>query len=244
MWQFFYKLASPKTFYQISGKVLPWATILMLVFFCIGLMGALFLAPADYQQGDSFRIIYIHVPSAILSMGIYVFMAVTAAIGLIWRFKLSDIIINASAPIGASLTFLALITGSLWGKPMWGTWWIWDARLTSELILLFLYFGYMATRSAIPNKDTAARASSILLIVGVVNIPVIHYSVFWWNTLHQGATILRFGKPAIHSSMLWPLLVMIAAFICYFITVMLHRARCELLTRESDSDWVRTIDGH
>ena len=198
-------------------------------------------APPDYQQGDSFRIIYLHVPSAWMSMFIYVVMAVTGGIGLIWRMKLADVMAAAAAPVGASFTFLALATGSLWGKPMWGTWWVWDARLTSELILLFLYLGIMGLQSAIPDRRNASRAAALLALVGVVNIPIIHFSVEWWNTLHQGATVSKFDKPSIHISMLIPLLVMAVAFKLFFATVVLMRARCELLERERNSAWVREL---
>jgi heme exporter protein C len=199
------------------------------------------LAPADYQQGDSFRIMYIHVPSAWMSLFIYVVMAAAGAIGLIWRIKLAEVVAISSAPIGASFTFLALITGSIWGKPMWGTWWVWDARLTSELILLFLYLGIIALHNAIEDKRTAARATAILALVGVVNIPIIHYSVEWWNTLHQGPTVTKFDAPSIHPSMLIPLLLMALAFKLYYLAVVLMRARVEVLERERNSVWVREL---
>lgn len=227
-----YQLASPPLFYKLSGKALPWITGLALLLSAVGLVWGLAFAPADYQQGDSFRIIYIHVPAAAFSMGAYVAMAVTGAIGLIWRIKLAALVSKNCAPIGAAFTFLALATGSLWGKPMWGTWWIWDARLTSELILLFLYLGYMALQEAIEDRETASKAAAVLALVGVVNIPIIHYSVEWWYTLHQGATIFKFDKPAIASEMLWPLLIMLAAFLALFISNVLMRTRNDVLAQQ------------
>ena len=204
MWSWIHKFASPKIFYTFAGRSLPWLSVLCLFLLSYGIVAGLILAPADYQQGEAFRIIYVHVPSAFLSMMIYMLMAVNAAISTIWRIKLADIIVRTSASIGAWFTFLALVTGSLWGKPMWGTWWIWDARLTSELILLFLYLGVIALQSAIRDRQAAAKAGNLLVLVGVVNIPIIHYSVYWWNTLHQGATLSKFAKPSIDPSMLYP----------------------------------------
>ena len=194
---------------------------------------------ADYQQGDSYRIIYIHVPSAWMSLFIYVVMAIAGAIGLVWRIKLAEIVAISSAPIGASFTFIALVTGSLWGKPMWGTWWVWDARLTSELILLFLYLGVIGLYGAIDDKRVASKAVAILALVGVVNIPIIHYSVEWWNTLHQGPTVTKMDKPSIHVSMLIPLLLMALSFNVYYLIALIQRARVELLQRERNSQWVK-----
>jgi heme exporter protein C len=207
----------------------------------VGLYYSLWVAPPDYQQGESYRIMFIHVPAAWMSMFVYMVMAISGGIGLIWRIKLAEVIAASSAPLGASFTFLALVTGSLWGKPMWGTWWVWDARLTSELILLFLYLGVMALNSAIDDKRTAARASAVLALVGVVNIPIIHYSVEWWNTLHQGPTVTKFDAPSIHISMLIPLLLMAIAFKLYYLTVVLMRARCEVLERERNTGWVQEL---
>ncbi len=241
MWLFFHKLASPKHFYRISGSLIPWMWVLTLALFLAGLYLGLFVAPADYQQGESYRIMFVHVPSAWMSMFVYVFMAVLSGIHLIWNIKLADVMVRSSATLGASFTALALATGSLWGKPMWGAWWVWDARLTSELILLFLYLGYMSLVSAIEDNRTAARAGGILILVGVVNIPIIHYSVEWWNTLHQGPTVTKFDKPSIHPSMLWPLLLMALAFQCYYFTAVLMRARQTLLEREKRSAWVREL---
>jgi len=240
---FFHKMASPPWFYRVSGKMIPWfggAFALLLIW---GLYAGLYLAPADYQQGDSFRIIYVHVPAAWMSLFIYVAMAVCGIISLVWRIKLAEVVLISSAPIGAAFTFLALATGSLWGKPMWGTWWVWDGRLTSELILLFLYLGVIALHNAIEDRQTAAKAVAILAIVGVVNVPIIHYSVEWWATLHQGPTITKLDRPSIHIDMLIPLLVMAVAFKLYYVTALLMRARVELLERERNSKWVKEMVG-
>lgn len=241
MWAWFHKFGSPRYFYGFAGRLLPWLAVPCAILFAVGLYLGLVVAPSDYEQGESYRIIYVHVPSAWMSMFVYVFMAVLAAVGLIWRVKLAESMATASAPIGASFTFLALVTGSIWGKPMWGTWWVWDARLTSELILLFLYFGFMALQSAISDRQTAWRAASILLLVGVVNIPIIHYSVEWWYTLHQPATITKFDKPSIHVSMLIPLLVMAVAFQLFYFSVLMSRVRAEILHRERRTQWVREL---
>lgn len=234
-------MASPPHFYNLTGRWIPWLSWIFLILVVIGLYGGLVLAPADYQQGDSFRIIYIHVPSAWMSLFIYVVMAVAGGIGLVWRIKLAEIVAISSASVGAGFTFIALVTGSLWGKPMWGTWWVWDARLTSELILLFLYLGVIGLYGAIDDKRTASRAVAILALVGVVNIPIIHYSVEWWNTLHQGPTVSKLDKPSIHISMLWPMLVMAVAFKIYYAIAMLQRARTELVFRERNSQWVKSL---
>jgi heme exporter protein C len=214
---------------------------MFLVLLVAGLYGGLVLAPPDYQQGESYRIIFVHVPAAWMSLFIYVAMAVCGAIIIIWRMKLAEIVLISSAPIGASFTFLALVTGSLWGKPMWGTYWVWDARLTSELILLFLYLGVIGLHNAIDDKRTAARAVAILALVGVVNIPIIHYSVEWWHSLHQGATVTKFDKPSIHWSMLLPLLLMALAFQVYYVLALFHRCRAEILRRERNSKWIEEL---
>lgn len=241
MWTFFHKLGSPPYFYVIAGKLVPWLGWICAGLLVAGLYGGLVLAPPDYQQGESYRIIFIHVPSAWMSLFIYVVMAVSGAVGLIWRIKVAEAVAAASAPVGAWFTFLALITGSLWGKPMWGTYWVWDARLTSELILLFLYLGVIGLHSAIEDRRTASRATAVLSLVGLVNIPIIHYSVEWWNTLHQGATITKFGAPSIHLSMLVPLLIMALGFKLYYFMVLLMRSRTEVLERERGSAWVREV---
>lgn len=234
----FQKLASAKHFYPFTGKLIPWLAGITLLLLVYGVYLGLFVAPPDYQQGESVRIMFIHVPSAWMSMFIYAMMAGAAAIGLVWKIKLADTFVSACAPIGASFTFLALLTGSLWGKPMWGTWWVWDARLTSELILLFLYIGFMALQSAIDEPRRAARAGAVLVLIGVINLPVIHYSVEWWNTLHQPASVARMDGPRIHSSILVPLLVMAAAFKFYFFTVVLIRMRAVILDVERNSQWL------
>jgi heme exporter protein C len=241
MWNFLHKFSSPKYFYSLSGHLIPWFGWFCLAFMMAGLYYGLFVAPPDYQQGQSYRIMFVHVPAAWMSMFVYMVMAIAGGIGLVWRIKLAEVIAASSAPIGASFTFLALVTGALWGKPMWGAWWVWDARLTSELILLFLYLGVIALNSAIEDKRTAARASAVLALVGVVNIPIIHYSVEWWNTLHQGPTVTKFDAPSIHISMLIPLLLMAVAFKLYYALVVLMRARCEVLERERNSSWVQEL---
>jgi heme exporter protein C len=241
MFLWFHKLGSPPHFYRIAGKWIPWLTWITVALLLAGLYGGLIAAPPDYQQGESYRIIFVHVPSAWMSLFIYVVMAVCGAIIIIWRMKLAEVVLISSAPIGASFTFLALVTGSLWGKPMWGTYWVWDARLTSELILLFLYLGIIGLHNAIDDKRTAARAVAILALVGVVNIPIIHYSVEWWHSLHQGATVTKFDKPSIHWSMLLPLLLMALAFQVYYVLALFHRCRAELLRRERNSKWIEEL---
>jgi heme exporter protein C len=239
-WTWLHKLASPPHAYRIAGRLAPWFGWPAGVCIVVGLCGGLVLAPADYLQGDSFRIVYVHAPSAWLSMLVYGTMAVAAAIGLVWRIKLAHAVAASAAPIGASFTALALATGAIWGKPTWGTWWVWDARLTSELLLLFLYAGVMALRASIDDRDRADRASALLAIVGVVNLPIIHYSVYWWNTLHQPPTLTRIGKPTMAAEMLWPLLAMLLGFTLYFGAVLLVRLRAEILRRERDASWLRT----
>lgn len=241
MWRFFHQFGSPKYFYNFAGKAIPWLTVITIVLFAYGLFGGLYLAPPDYQQGDAFRIIYVHVPSAFMSLGVYTFMTVAAIIAFIWKMKLADVAVKVAAPLGAWFTFLALFTGSVWGKPMWGTYWVWDARLTSELILLFIYFGIIALYSAIPEKSKAERAIRVLVIVGFINIPIIHYSVYWWNTLHQGDTISFDGKSLMAPSMLHPLFAMIFAFGFYFAIVFFKRMRNEIIKRERKTSWVKEI---
>ncbi len=241
VWQWFHRMASLAYYFNLAGKLLPWCITLTVIFLVLGLIGGLHYAPPDYQQGDVFRIIYVHVPSAWLSMFIYMVIAINSAIFLVWHIKLSDIVARSSAIIGASFTFLALVTGSIWGKPMWGTWWIWDARLTSELLLFFLYLGYIGLRSAIDDRRVAGRASSILALVGAINIPIIHYSVTWWNTLHQSASISKLGIPSIHISMLVPLLCMAMAFNLFYLWTLLINSRREILEQEKHSQWVKEL---
>jgi heme exporter protein C len=239
MWTWFYRLASPPFVYRVAAAFTPWLLALAAVAIGYGLIDGLAFAPRDYQQGDAFRIIYVHAPSAWLSLFAYVTMAVAGAIGLIWRIKIGHAVAAASAPIGASFTLSALVTGSLWGRPMWGTFWAWDPRLTSELILLFLYVGVMSLRTAFEDPGRGDRAAALLAIVGVVNVPIIHYSVVWWNSLHQGATVAKIGKPAMALSMLWPLLSMFLGFMLFYAAVLCIRLRAEVLRRERQAVWVR-----
>ncbi len=242
MWKFLHKLASPPHFYGLAAKMIPWFYVSGLLLITYGTIAGLFYAPTDYQQGDAFRIIYVHVPAAYLSMMAYSIMAVSAGIGLIWRMKLAHAVAAAAAPLGAWFTFLALATGSIWGRPMWGTWWEWgDPRLTSELIMLFLYFGYMSLRAAIDETSKADKASAVLILVGAVNVPIIHFSVEWWSSLHQGPTLVREGGPAIDTAMLYPLLAMILGFTLFFGALLLARVRTEVLHRERRSRWVRNL---
>ena len=237
----FHKLGAPRYFYLLARRITPWLAVLTVALFAAGLWQGLFVAPPDYQQGESYRIMFVHVPSAWMSMFTWVFMAAAAVVVLVWRIKVPESLMRAAAPLGATFTFLALVTGSLWGKPMWGTFWQWDGRLTSELILLFLYLGFMALQSAIEDRRAAARAGAILALVGLVNIPIIHYSVEWWNTLHQGPTVTKFDQPSITWSMGLPLLLMALAFKSYFFTVLLVRTRCDILESEAETAWVNEL---
>ena len=238
MWNWFHKLASPPHFYRIASALEPWLYGAALLLLAIGIYGGLFLAPPDYLQGEGFRIIYVHVPAAFLSMFAYVLMAAASGIGLIWRMKLAFCVAAAAAPVGAAFTFLALVTGAIWGQPMWGTWWEWDPRLTSELILLFLFLGYIFLRQALRDSRQADRASAILALVGVINIPIIHYSVEWWTSIHQGPSLAKMDTPSIAGDMLWPLLVMIAAYQLLFFAILLTGTRSQVLEREKTARWV------
>ena len=240
-WTWFHRLASPPYLYRLAGRLAPWFGWAAALGFAAGLYGGLWASPPDYQQGDGFRIIYIHVPSAYLSMMCYALMAVASFVGLVWRMKLAHAVAAAAAPLGASFTFLALVTGSLWGKPMWGTWWQWDGRLTSELVLLFLYFGFMALTRAYEDRRSGDKAGAVLALVGVVNLPIIHYSVLWWTTLHQPATLFVGARSDIATSMLVPLLIMIGAFTCFFAACLLKRIQLEILEREGDAGWIRDM---
>jgi heme exporter protein C len=235
------RFLSPKLFYRTSTLLLPWVISACVILLSYGLIAGLFIAPADYQQGDGFRIIYVHVPSAFAAMAIYLAMAISAVITLVWRVKIAAIAMSCSAQIGVWFTFLALVTGSIWGKPMWGTWWIWDARLTSMLILFFLYLGFLALQSVISDANNRDRASAIIAIVGVINLPIIHYSVIWWNTLHQGPTLSKFAVPSIAPAMLYPLLAMIAAFLLFYISMLFLRMRNQILIRDRKTQWVREM---
>lgn len=238
-WAWFHRFGSPPWVYGFARTWAPWFGGIAALGMLVGLYGGLILAPDDYQQKDAFRIVYVHAPSATLSLMIYTTMAVAAAVGLIWRIKVAHAAAAACAPIGAWFTVATLGTGMLWGKPMWGTYWAWDPRLTSELVLLFLYFGYMGLRAAIEDPQKADKASAVLAIVGVVNVPINRFSVNWWNSLHQPATTKLLGEPDMDGSMVWPLLVMLVAFTLCFAALMLVRLRAELLRRERNASWVR-----
>ncbi|MFW2532888.1 MULTISPECIES: heme ABC transporter permease CcmC [unclassified Legionella] len=241
MWKFLYQLASPKAFYELTRSWLRCLGAGALLFLLLGMIWGLVFAPPDYQQGDAFRIIYVHVPTAFLSMAIYGWMGFLAVLLLVWRIKMAGLMLGIAAQTGAIMAFLALVTGSIWGKPMWGTWWIWDARLTSELILLLLYLAILATGTAFQNKEQGDKIVAILTLVGLVDLPIIHYSVYWWNTLHQGATLSVFAKPKIASTMLYPLLLTLAGFSFYCLWVMLHKARNEVVLRERRQQWVKNL---
>ena len=233
-----FRYASPQTFYPLAGKLIPWFWTLAAIFGVLGLTIGFLLAPTDAQQGEGYRIIFLHVPASWMSMFIYLVMAFWAAIGLAFNTRLSGMMAQALAPTGALMAFLSLWTGALWGKPMWGAWWVWDARLTSELILLFLYIGYMALTAAIDDARRADKAGGLLLLVGVVNIPIIYFSVKWWNTLHQGSSV-NLTKSSMAETMLWGMLLMAMCFWMYSIAIALMRVRTIMLERERHTDWVR-----
>lgn len=239
--RWFYQLASPKYFYEMTSSWVSWMSYITLLLFIVGLGWGLFFAPTDMQQGDAFRIIYVHVPAAFMSLGVYVFMAVNAFIYAVWRIKVADILVESSASLGAWFTGITLLTGMLWGKPMWGAWWLWDPRLTFELILLFFYFGYIALRSAVGQSERAAKISGLWIMIGVINVPIVHYSVEWWNSIHQGSSINLLGETTIHASMYYPLLLMLAAFGFYFFTVLLIKARALCLIREKQNAWTKGL---
>lgn len=236
-----YHYASPATFYPLAGRLVPWFAAASVLFGLAGLWLGLLVAPTDFQQGEGYRIIFIHVPASWMSMFIYLVMAFWAAIGLAFNTRLSGMMASALAPTGALMAFLSLWTGALWGKPMWGAWWVWDARLTSELILLFLYIGFIALRSAIDDPRRADKAGGILLLVGVVNVPIIYFSVKWWNTLHQGASVSLAKSPSMASTMLWGMLLMALCFWMYAIAVAFSRVRTIILERERHTDWVKAL---
>lgn len=238
MWKWLHPYAKAEATYRLVGKLSPWFFVPGIVGLIVGTLWGLLYAPADYQQGDAFRIIYIHVPAAILSMGFYSGMAICAFIGLVWQIRTCYMAVASIAPVGACLTFIALWTGAAWGKPMWGTWWVWDARLTSELILLFLYFGVLALYVSFEDKLQGGKAASVMALVGVVNLPIIHYSVEWWNTLHQGATISKFEKPSMAPDMLWPLLINLLALALLCAGLVCIRLQNEIFLREIRRPWV------
>ncbi|NBI40415.1 heme ABC transporter permease [[Haemophilus] felis] len=241
MWKWLHPYAKSETQYYLCAKFLPPTAFLSVVLLSVGLVWGLAYAPADYQQGNSFRIMYIHVPTAIWSMGIYASMAMAAFVALVWQLRQAHWAMIAMAPIGTVFTLITLVTGAIWGKPMWGTWWVWDARLTSELILLFLYLGVIALYSAFNHPQVGAKAAGILCLVGVVNLPIIHFSVEWWNTLHQGASITKFQKPSIATPMLIPLILCIFGFLFLYVFLTLIRYRNQLLKEESQRPWVRAL---
>jgi heme exporter protein C len=224
----FHRFANPARFSRIATRILPWSAATTIAMFIIGIYYALFASPADFQQGETVRIMYVHVPSAWISMACYTFIAVMSAIALIWKHPLADIAARSAAPLGVGFTLIVLITGSLWGKTTWGTWWVWDARLTSVLVLFFLYLGHIALTNAFDNPQRGARAAAVLALVGFVNIPIIKFSVDWWNTLHQPASVTRLDAPAIDPAILTPLLLMALAFTLYFFTMLLIRMRADL----------------
>jgi heme exporter protein C len=223
------RFANPGRFMRLSGRFMPWCAAGAAVSLVLGLYLALFVAPPDYQQGEAVRIMFVHVPAAWMASVVYAFVALASAVALIWRHPLADIAAQAAAPLGAAFTLLCLVTGSLWGEPMWGTWWVWDARLTSVLVLFFLYVGYIALVNGFDDATRGARAGAVLALVGVVNLPIIKFSVDWWNTLHQPASVLRMGGPTIDTSMLVPLLVMAVAFMLYFAALLMLRMRTAII---------------
>ena len=232
-----HRFANPARFMRLSQAVLPWLAAVTAVLLAAGLVLSLVVAPPDYQQGESVRIMFIHVPSAWMAMCAYTSLALASAAALIWRHPLAEIAAEETAPLGAVFTGLCLVSGSLWGQPMWGTWWAWDARMTSVLVLFFLYLGYMALLNAFDDPTRGRRAAAILALVGFVNVPIIKFSVEWWNTLHQPASVLRMGGPTIDPSILWPLLVMAIAFTLLFVTLLVLRMRAALIERK-----IRVLD--
>ena len=240
-WTWFHRLASPPHIYRVAGTLTPWFAWPAGLLIVSALYAGLFLAPPDYQQGEGFRMIYVHAPSAWLSVMIYGVMASAAAVGLIWRMKVAHAAAASCAAIGASFTFVSLVTGMLWGKPMWGTYWVWDPRLTAQLVLLFLYLGYMALRSGIDDLGRADRASAVLAIIGVVNLPIIRYSVEWWNSIHQAPSVMKMERPSMPFDMLAPLLMMLLGFTLLFAAILLVRMRAEVLRRERGASWVKEV---
>ena len=236
-----HQLGSPPWFYRMSSLWLPYLIVLTLGLMVTGVVWGLAYAPVDAKQGHSFRIIYLHVPASFLALVGYYVMATAGVIGLVWRMKMAMWVLRAAAPLGAVLTFLSLFTGAVWGKPTWGTYWVWDARITSMLILLFLYLGVIALQNAFQNEESGNRASALLTIVGMINIPIIYKSVEWWNTLHQGATIRFTEAPSMHPDMFYPLVVMILAFYFLYALVLVLNVRCEILRNERSSQWVQQL---
>ena len=240
-WQWFYQLGTPRWFYEKTSRWLPWLGLITLALLLAGTIWGLGFAPIDSKQGNSYRIIYVHVPAAFLSLAGYYIMAIAGATGLVWKTKLSFIVMKSAAPIGAALTFIALVTGAVWGKPTWGTWWVWDARITSMLILFFLYLGIIALQEAYQSRDMANKSSAILSLVGTINIPIIYKSVDWWFTLHQPATLKLTGPSSIDASMAYPLIVMIAGFYGLYVWLLLYWTRVEILQQEQKTNWVKAL---
>ena len=240
-WAWFHRFGSPPHLYRLAGTLTPWFAWPAAMLIVAALYLGLFVAPPDYQQGDGFRIIYVHAPSAWLAVMIYAVMAIAAAVGLIWRMKVAHAVAASCAGIGAGFTAVSLVTGMLWGKPMWGTYWVWDPRLTAQLVLLFLFLGYMGLRSGIDDIGRADRASAVLAIVGVINLPIIRYSVEWWNSIHQAPSVMKMDQPSMPMEMLTPLLMMLVGFSLYFGAVLLVRVRAEILRRERSASWIREV---
>ena len=237
----FHRLGSPPYIYRLSERLTPWFGWIAAILIAAGLYGGLVLAPPDYQQGDGFRIIYVHAPSAWLSLMVYSCMATAAAVGLIWRMKVAHAVAASCAGVGAAFTAVSLLTGMLWGKPMWGTYWVWDPRLTAQLILLFLFFGYMALRASYDDTSRADRLSAWLAVIGMVNVPIVRFSVEWWNSLHQSPSVMKLARASMPASMLVPLLLMLAGFTVFFLAFLSVRLRAEVLRREKHSVWVREM---
>ena len=236
-----FKYAAPATFYPLAGRMAPWFYAIAVLLGVVGLYIGFFVAPTDFQQGEAYRIIFIHLPAAWMSMFLYLLMAAYAGLGLVFNTRLSSMMARAIAPTGAMFTFLALWTGSMWGRPMWGTYWVWDARLTSELILLFLYIGFMALQAAIDDPRRGDRAGGVLALVGAINVPIIYFSVKWWNTLHQGSSINLTRAPSMASIMLWGMLVMALSFWAYSIAVIFARVQCVIAEREQRAAWLQSL---
>jgi heme exporter protein C len=239
-----HRFANPARFMRLSAAILPWCAALSAALLAIGVYLALFVAPPDYQQGEAVRIMYVHVPAAWMASFVYGLLALASAVAIIWRHPLADIAAQSAAPLGAGFTLLCLVTGSLWGERMWGTWWVWDARLTSVLVLFFLYLGYMALVNAFDEPGRGARAGAILALVGVVNLPIIKFSVDWWNTLHQPASVFRLGGPTIAASMLWPLLIMALGFTLFFVTLLMIRMRTALIAAKVRALRLAEVERH
>jgi len=241
VWVWFHKLGSPRWFYQLSSRYLPWLAGVVAILLATGAVWGVAYAPEDFKQGNSYRIIFVHVPAAVVALAGYYVMAIAGAVSLIWKMKVADMALKSCASIGAILTFIALVTGAIWGKPTWGTWWVWDARITSMLILLFLYIGILALYQAFDDSVTASKACAVLALVGTVNIPIIYKSVDWWYSLHQPATIKFTGAPTMHPDMYKPLFLMIFAYYLFFALVVTLNLRAEILDRERKASWVRDL---